>query len=217
MDYLVPPGPVKALLNGSTLLLGAAGYPFWIFPHKIHHLMYMAVKPSAAIFVHKAGKLPMEFSEIIAKLPRLSRRGFFTVRHTAPGAQAPLGIVEALPGRFGWAAILIMKQKSSCQDGQHPVESLEIQDGVEGKAAQIGGVLRGPSGVVYHTGVGLKLVPLIQHDPPPEHVPQCDPAADPTAGFACPGPPHRAPPGWARRSCPAACGRPWTPRPARCR
>src|SRR5699024_299142 len=175
------------------------------------------MKPSAAVFLHKAGKLPMEFSKVTAKLPRLPGRGFFAVWHTAPGAQAPLGIVDSLPGRFSGAAILIMKQKTSCQDGQYPVESLEIQNGVEGKAAQVGGVLLVPSGVVYRTGVVLKLLPLIQHGPPPEHVPRCDPAADPTAGSAYPGPPHRAPPGWAGRSYSAACGRPWTPRPAHCR
>ena len=95
----------------------------------------------------------MEFPKITAKLPRLPGHGFFAVRHTAPGAQAPLGIIDALPGRFGWAAILIMKQKSSCQGGQHPVESLEIQNGVEGKAAQVGGVLLVPGGVVDRIGV----------------------------------------------------------------
>ena len=37
--------------------------------------MYMPVKPSAAVFLHKAGKLPMEFSEIAAELPHLPGRG----------------------------------------------------------------------------------------------------------------------------------------------
>src|SRR5699024_10966981 len=105
-----------------------------------------------------------------------------------------------LLGRFGGAAILIMKQKSSCQDGQYPVEPLEIQDGVECEPAQVGGVLLVPGSVVYHTGVVLKLLPLIQHGPPPEHVPRCGPAADPTAGSACQWPPHRALPGWDGRS-----------------
>ena len=177
----------------------------------------MPMKPSAAVFLHKVGKFQMEFPKITTELPRLPRRGFFVVRRTAPGAQAPLGIVDAFPGRFDRAAILVMKQKTSCQDGQYPVESLEIQNGVEGKAAQVGGVLLVPSGVVYRTGVVLKLLPLIQHDPPPAHVPQCGPAADPTAGSAYPEPPHRVPPGWAGRSYSAACGRPWTPQPARCR
>ena len=39
--------------------------------------MHMAVKPSAAVFLHKAGKLPMEFPKITAELPRLPGRGFF--------------------------------------------------------------------------------------------------------------------------------------------
>ena len=38
----------------------------------------------------------MEFPKITAELPRLPGRGFFAVRHTAPGTQAPLGIVDAL-------------------------------------------------------------------------------------------------------------------------
>ncbi len=95
----------------------------------------------------------MEFPKITAKLPHLPRRGFFTVRHTAPGAQAPLGIVDALPGHFDWFAILVMKQKPSRQDGQHPVESLKVQNGVEGEAAQIGGILLVPGGVVDRIGV----------------------------------------------------------------
>ena len=98
----------------------------------------------------------MEFPKITAKLPRLPGRGFFTVRHTAPGTQAPLGIVDAFPGRFDWAAILVMKQKSSCQDGQHPVEPLKVQNSVECEPAQVGGVLLVPGGVVYRTGVPLR-------------------------------------------------------------
>ena len=217
LDHLVPPGPVKAFLNGGTLLPGAAGYLLRIFLHKGCHPMHMAVKPSAAVFVHKAGEFRMKVPKITTELPRLPGRDFFAVRRTAPGAQAPLGIVDAFPGRFDWAAILIMKQKSSCQGGQHPVEPLKVQNSVECEPAQIGGVLLVPGGVVYCTGVVLKFLPLIQHAPPPAHVPQCGPAADPTAGSAYPEPPHRVPPGWAGRSCPAACGRPWTPRPAHCR
>lgn len=58
-----------------------------------------------------------------------------------------------------------MKQKSSCRDSRRPVELLKVQDGVEGEAAQVGGVLLVPGGVV------LKFLLLIQHGPPPEHVP----------------------------------------------
>ena len=173
--------------------------------------------PSAAVFLHKAGEFRMKVPKITAELPRLPGRGFFAVRHTAPGAQAPLGIVDALPGRFDWFAILIMKQKPSRQDGQHPVESLKVQNGIEGEAAQIGGVLFVPGGVIYRTGVVLKFLPLIQHGPPPKYVPQCGRAAGPTAGSAYPGPPHRVPPDWAVQSYLVACGRPWTPRPAHCR
>ena len=177
----------------------------------------MPMEPSAAVFIHKAGEFRMKVPKITAELPRLPGRGVFAAWHTAPGAQAPLGIVDAFPGRFDRTAVLTMKQESPCQDGQYPVEPLKVQDGVEGEPAQVGGVLLVPGCVVYRTGVVLKLLPLIQHGPPPAHVPRCGPAADPTAGSAYPEPPHRAPPGWAGRSCSATCGRPWTPRPARCR
>ncbi len=61
LDHLIPPGSVEAFFNGSALLPGAAGHLVRIFPHKRHHSMHMAMKPSAAVFLHKAGKLPMEF------------------------------------------------------------------------------------------------------------------------------------------------------------
>mgnify|MGYP005766670717 CR=1 FL=1 len=48
--------------------------------------MHMAVEPAAAVFLHKAGEFPMESPQITAELPRLPGRGFFAVRHTAPGA-----------------------------------------------------------------------------------------------------------------------------------
>ena len=71
-----PAGPVKACLNGGALLLDTAGYQFGIFPHKGFHSMHMPVKPSAAVFLHKAGKFRMKVPEITAKLPRLPGRGF---------------------------------------------------------------------------------------------------------------------------------------------
>ena len=41
LDHLVSPGPVKALLNGGALLLGAAGHLLRIFPHEIRHPMHI--------------------------------------------------------------------------------------------------------------------------------------------------------------------------------
>ena len=54
-----------------------------------------------------------------------------------------------------------MEQKSSCQDGQHPVGPLKVQDGVKGKAAQVGGVLLVLSGAGHRAGVILKFLPNI--------------------------------------------------------
>lgn len=91
----IPPRRIESLLNDSRLIRRSLAHFPRILLDKSRHSVNMTTKPAHTILINQIRKLLAQIPKICPELLRLLGRGNFFIRHTAPGAQCPPGVVNA--------------------------------------------------------------------------------------------------------------------------